>query len=176
MFHRKFQCGLCRLYHALRNCPRFRDMEPKVRRRCAVKLRYCTNCLSKTHRLWRCESKARCDLCGAAHHSMLHWLSKERTVSQSSHGRNQTSDAREKLVAKGRQRSERRSTSSSSKSTATSSSSTSSSTKSRHHRSKKYRRDTSSKPERSASAESANPRSLIKKAIETLALLENSLP
>ncbi|XP_075161335.1 uncharacterized protein LOC142234138 [Haematobia irritans] len=64
-----YRSMLCKRYHSIRVCPRFIKMQPVERCRTVRQLKYCVNCLAKSHTVAYCKSKNKCRNC---HHTMLH--------------------------------------------------------------------------------------------------------
>lgn len=66
------RCFLCGKNHPIKYCSDFRWMLKDERRAVLQKFRYCLNCLSDRHQRDACTSTKRCDVCGYAHHTMIH--------------------------------------------------------------------------------------------------------
>ncbi|XP_073844144.1 uncharacterized protein [Musca autumnalis] len=66
------KCPLCNHNHPIKYCKTFRWMLNEERRETVVRLNYCLNCLCDRHLRKDCPSKKRCDVCGAAHNTMIH--------------------------------------------------------------------------------------------------------
>ena len=66
------RCNLCLKNHAIRHCPVFVAWAIDKRREYLLKWNYCLNCMAQTHPRSKCQSKNRCAICKAKHHSMVH--------------------------------------------------------------------------------------------------------
>ncbi|KAL4103487.1 hypothetical protein QTP88_018863 [Uroleucon formosanum] len=67
----KFKCYVCEEPHAIYKCKQFLDLTVKERRENVIKLKLCTNCLSKHKENSKCKSKG-CRKCGELHNTLLH--------------------------------------------------------------------------------------------------------
>lgn len=67
----KFKCYVCEEPHAIYKCKQFLDLAVKERRENVIKLKLCTNCLSKHKENGKCKSKG-CRKCGEQHNTLLH--------------------------------------------------------------------------------------------------------
>ncbi|XP_075150331.1 uncharacterized protein LOC142224446 [Haematobia irritans] len=67
-----YRCMLCKRFHSIRTCPKFLRMKPIDRCRTVRQLKYCVNCLAKSHTVAKCHSKNKCRKCRNYHHTMLH--------------------------------------------------------------------------------------------------------
>jgi len=65
------ECRLCKSTHSLFNCPTYLSQPTERRKRTAIRLNLCFNCLG-THAASLCPSSRRCRKCGNKHHTTLH--------------------------------------------------------------------------------------------------------
>jgi len=75
----KFKCYVCEEPHAIYKCKKFLDLTVKERRENVIKLKLCTNCLSKHKENSKCKSKG-CRKCGEHHNTLLHENVAEQNV------------------------------------------------------------------------------------------------
>ncbi|KAL4148855.1 hypothetical protein QTP88_003000 [Uroleucon formosanum] len=75
----KFKCYVCEEPHAIYKCKQFLDLTVKERRENVIKLKLCTNCLSKHKENSKCKSKG-CRKCGELHNTLLHENVAEQNV------------------------------------------------------------------------------------------------
>lgn len=68
----QYACGLCQEDHAIRSCPRFRQMTPYQRYETVERRSYCRNCLARSHLAPDCPVVTACRTCDYRHHTMLH--------------------------------------------------------------------------------------------------------
>lgn len=54
------------------NCERFKKLSPSERFALIKRNHHCFNCLAATHTASKCQSRYRCKLCNALHHTLLH--------------------------------------------------------------------------------------------------------
>jgi len=66
------QCVYCTLGHSIRQCPKFKALPVKERRKYVEKGGLCKNCMSINHPTSDCKSTQRCHQCGKSHHTILH--------------------------------------------------------------------------------------------------------
>ena len=69
------QCSCCKKtpWHRLLDCHVFREMSPTLRTSFVRETGRCFNCFGSTHRSRLCQSRRRCQKCGKAHHTLLHF-------------------------------------------------------------------------------------------------------
>ena len=66
-------CSLCKESHSIAKCSSFLQLSEKDRHSRARELHLCLNCLRLGHRVVGCPSTLSCRLCGAKHHTLLHF-------------------------------------------------------------------------------------------------------
>lgn len=74
-------CHHCGGEHILRRCPAFLALDAYKRKDIVSKAKLCSNCLSRSHALSRCNSNKGCQVCGQRHHTLLHFPSSSQAQS-----------------------------------------------------------------------------------------------
>ncbi len=70
--HNQDRCPCCDSCHPIYHCSQFKSLTADKRYNLARRNHLCFNCLSKSHTIDYCSSKATCRDCGRKHHSLLH--------------------------------------------------------------------------------------------------------
>ncbi|XP_075163827.1 uncharacterized protein LOC142236490 [Haematobia irritans] len=66
-------CKFCDKSHPLKNCQKFKNLNPADRSQFVSRNNMCLNCLSDKHSRKECKSKALCLVCKRNHHTLLHF-------------------------------------------------------------------------------------------------------
>ncbi len=75
---RRDPCPLCEGNHALARCFKFRELDPRDKKRFLTEKRRCYRCFWKGHGVAQCRSDYTCRHCGGPHNTALHDLEEER--------------------------------------------------------------------------------------------------
>lgn len=74
-------CPCCEEKHALKVCPKFKNLKVNERSDIVKKNKLCRNCLKGNHETKECFSKIKCSDCGEKHHQLLHYKKQQESKS-----------------------------------------------------------------------------------------------
>ncbi|XP_075990172.1 uncharacterized protein LOC142985815 [Anticarsia gemmatalis] len=78
-------CPICKTNHILLSCKTFQEMSPEAKLKTMEQMDICKNCMY-SHNGNKCNSVKRCRVCNNSHHTVLHDVTRDTTITRSSTG------------------------------------------------------------------------------------------